>query len=268
VRRFYDAKRGSRERVEHVVNAGKYVVSLVAICLASAGGYVQIWGRFREDPGELAWVFFLVLGTAYAYLWDVVMDWGLVEIEMPDARSEKRTGGTRGWRLPVVRWAFTRERVFRGKTFYAWALISNLAGRLAWAVTVTPHGVGAAFLLRLGFAPGVERTPGALLALDDLASESVGTFVAVLELLRRAQWTFLRLENEYLNNAARYRSVVAAPMLLDDVGSSSWDQEWRFEREESEKNVKTGSVYVVVAANALVAAAVAAVFYAARIRGE
>ena len=263
VRRFYDAKRGSRERVEHVVNAGKYVVSLVAICLASAGGYVQIRGRFREDPGELAWVFFLVLGTAYAYLWDVVMDWGLVEIEMPDSRSEKRAGGTRGWRLPVVRWAFTRERVFRGKAFYAWALISNLAGRLAWAVTVTPHGVGAAFLLRLGFAPGVERTPGALLALDDLASESVGTFVAVLELLRRAQWTFLRLENEYLNNAARYRSVVAAPMLLDDVGSSSWDQEWRFEREESEKNVKTGSVYVVVAANALVAAAVAAVFYAA-----
>ena len=47
-------------------------------------------------------------------------------------------------------------------------------------------------------------------------------------------------------------------MLLDDVGSASWDQEWRFEREESDKNVKTGSVYVVVAANALVAAALAA----------
>jgi hypothetical protein len=132
---------------------------------------------------------------------------------------------------------------------------------------VTPHGVGAAFLLRLGFArktSGFDWTSSDSLAtLDDLASESVGTFVAVLELLRRAQWTFLRLENEYLNNAARYRSVVAAPMLLDDVGSASWDQEWRFEREESDKNAKTGSVYVVVAANALVAAAVAAVFYAA-----
>ena len=55
---------------------------------------------------------------------------------------------------------------------------------------MTPHGVGAAFLLRLGFAPGVERTPGALLALDDLASESVGTFVAVLELLRRVGGRF------------------------------------------------------------------------------
>ena len=63
-----------------------------------------------------------------------------------------------------------------------------------------------------------------------LTGEAAGTFVAVLELLRRAQWTFLRLENEYLNNSARYRSVVAAPMLLDDVGSSNWDSEWKFEK--------------------------------------
>ena len=260
VRRFYDAKRGSRERVEHVVNAGKYFVSLVAICLAGVGGYVKIQGGFREDPGEAAWVFFLVFGTAYAYLWDIIMDWGLIEIDMP--AREKRAGGKRSC-FPVVRWAVTRDRVFRTRAFYAWALVSNLVGRMAWSVTVTPHGVGAAFLLRMGFALDLENVPGALAVIDRLASESVGTFVAVLELLRRAQWTFLRLENEYLNNAARYRSVFAAPMLLDDVGSSSWDQEWRFEREESDKNAKTGSVYVVVAANALVAAAVAAAFYAA-----
>ena len=164
-------------------------MSLVAICLASAGGYVQIRGRFREDPGELAWVFFLVLGTAYAYLWDVVMDWGLVEIEMPDSRSEKRAGGTWGWRLPVVRWAFTRERVFRGKAFYAWALISNLAGRLAWAVTVTPHGAGAAFLLRLGLGARRQANFGRSW-LWTTSRASPWAFVAVLELLRRAQWTF------------------------------------------------------------------------------
>ena len=105
VRRFYDAKRGSRERVEHVVNAGKYFVSLVAICLASVGGYVKIReSSLREDPGEAAWAFFLVLGTAYAYLWDIVMDWGLVEISMP-AETEKRAG-KRGC-IPVVRWAVT-----------------------------------------------------------------------------------------------------------------------------------------------------------------
>ena len=53
VRRFYDAKRGSRERVEHVVNAGKYVVSLVAICLASAGGYDADPGPLPGRPGRI-----------------------------------------------------------------------------------------------------------------------------------------------------------------------------------------------------------------------
>ena len=107
-------------------------------------------------------------------------------------------------------------RVFRSKTFYAWAMVSNLVGRFAWAVTITPHGKGGVFFILNGAG---------------LTGEAAGTFVAVLELLRRAQWTFLRLENEYLNNSARYRSVVAAPMLLDDVGSSNWDSEWKFERE-------------------------------------
>ena len=107
-------------------------------------------------------------------------------------------------------------RVFRSKTFYAWAMVSNLVGRFAWAVTITPHGKGGVFFILNGAG---------------LTGDAAGTFVAVLELLRRAQWTFLRLENEYLNNSARYRSVVAAPMLLDDVGSSNWDSEWKFERE-------------------------------------
>jgi hypothetical protein len=71
----------------------------------------------------------------------------------------------------------------------------------AGAVTITPHShdnhTGPIFFLNGG-----------------LSSEAVGTVVALLELLRRAQWTFLRLENEYLNNSARYRSVVATPILL------------------------------------------------------
>ena len=97
--------------------------------------------------------------------------------------------------------------------------------------------------------------------LNKLSTETVGTIVAAAELLRRAQWTFLRLENEYLNNAARYRGDVAAPMLLDDVAQTSWAQEWKFSREQTHENNNTKSVYLVVAANALVAFGVAYVFY-------
>ena len=222
-------------------------MSLISIGLASVGRYgSDIDGSFWSDPGRVAWISCLFIGAVYSYVWDVVMDWGLVEVTKRDGAN----GGEWQWWFPLVpvkvRWKTTRDRVFRSTWFYAWAMGSNLVGRFAWAVTITPHMNRGVFFIFSG-----------------LTNEGLATLVAVVELLRRAQWTFLRLENEYLNNAARYRSVVAAPMLLDDVGSASWDQEWRFEREESDKNVKTGSVYVVVAANALVAAAVAAAFYAA-----
>ena len=236
VRRFYDAKRGSRERVEHMINAGKYFVSLLSISLASLGGYSSVTNlNPRTDPGQVAWIAALVVGTLYSYAWDIIMDWGLIAV---DFDGGKRT-------LPRVQWATTRDRVFRSRKFYAWAMFSNLVGRCAWAVTITPHGKGGLFFLLSG----------------GLTGEALGTVVAVIELLRRAQWTFLRLENEYLNNAARYRSVVAAPMLLDEVGSSNWDSEWKFEREEASANTKTITVYLVVAANALAALAVMGVFY-------
>jgi hypothetical protein len=121
---------------------------------------------------------------------------------------------------------------------------SNLVGRFAWAVTITPHMNRGVFFIFSG-----------------LTNEGLATLVAVVELLRRAQWTFLRLENEYLNNAAHYRSVVAAPMLLDDAWSERWDAEWRFEREEAAANRTTTAVYVVMGANVGVALAVIGVFY-------
>jgi hypothetical protein len=269
VRRFYDAKRGSRERVEHVVNAGKYLVSLLGIGLASVYGFSEIslkHGGFFAHPGQVTWIAVLSIGTLYSYAWDIVMDWGLLE-----ARFESAPAGGSGAGgflravvnrcVPRVRWATTRHRVFRSRTFYAWAMVSNLIGRFAWAVTITPRAA------RRGFGGGENGGGGDrgvcfYVFLGWLDSEAAGTFAATLELLRRAQWTFLRLENEYLNNAARYRSVVAAPALLDEVsgGSGEWDSEWRFERDAREANAKTAAVYAVVFANALVALAVLGVF--------
>ena len=270
VRRFYDAKRGSRERVEHVVNAGKYLVSLLGIGLASVYGFSEIslkHGGFFAHPGQVTWIAVLSIGTLYSYAWDIVMDWGLLE-----ARFESAPAGGSGAGgflravvnrcVPRVRWVTTRHRVFRSRTFYAWAMVSNLIGRFAWAVTITPRAA------RRGFGGGGKGGGGDrgvcfYVFLGWLDSEAAGTFAATLELLRRAQWTFLRLENEYLNNAARYRSVVAAPALLDEVsgGSGEWDSEWRFERDAREANAKTAAVYAVVFANALVALAVLGVFY-------
>ena len=244
VRRFYDSQRGSRERIEHVINAGKYTMSLVSIGLASIGKYRAIDGPFWSDPGRVAWISCLFIGALYSFAWDVVMDWGLVEVL---CATDSTADSTRS-RFPVfplkIRWKTTRDRVFRSTWFYAWAVCSNLVGRFAWAVTITPHMNHGVFFIFSG-----------------LTNEGLATLVAVVELLRRAQWTFLRLENEYLNNAAHYRSVVAAPMLLDDAWSERWDAEWRFEREEAEASRTTAAVYAVMGANAGMALAVIGVFY-------
>ena len=244
VRRFYDSQRGSRERIEHVINAGKYTMSLVSIGLASIGKYRAIDGPFWSDPGRVAWISCLFIGALYSFAWDVVMDWGLVEVS---CATDSTADSTRS-RFPVfplkIRWKTTRDRVFRSTWFYAWAVCSNLVGRFAWAVTITPHMNRGVFFIFSG-----------------LTNEGLATLVAVVELLRRAQWTFLRLENEYLNNAAHYRSVVAAPMLLDDAWSERWDAEWRFEREEAEASRTTAAVYAVMGANAGMALAVIGVFY-------
>ena len=244
VRRFYDSQRGSRERIEHVINAGKYATSLVSIGLASVGRYSAIDGPFWSDPGRVAWISCLFIGALYSFAWDVVMDWGLVEVS---CATDSTADSTRS-RFPVfplkIRWKTTRDRVFRSTWFYAWAVCSNLVGRFAWAVTITPHMNHGVFFIFSG-----------------LTNEGLATLVAVVELLRRAQWTFLRLENEYLNNAAHYRSVVAAPMLLDDAWSERWDAEWRFEREEAEASRTTAAVYAVMGANAGMALAVIGVFY-------
>jgi hypothetical protein len=112
-----------------VCNAGKYAVSLVAISLASVGRYQHFSpAHMSAHPGQLAWIFFLCLGTLWSYVWDVVMDWGLVEVDW----GTGWTGAGGHIKLPRVRWATTRNRVFISRAFYAWAMVSNLAGRCAW----------------------------------------------------------------------------------------------------------------------------------------
>mmetsp|Transcript_6742 Transcript_6742/g.15765 ORF Transcript_6742/g.15765 Transcript_6742/m.15765 type:complete len:707 (-) Transcript_6742:165-2285(-) len=181
IRRFYDAGPGHPTRPAHLLNAGKYLTSLVAICLASLGDYTSLdfsqistWGT-----GKIAWFILLCVGTIYAYAWDIFMDWGLVERIPP-------SDGPRKW-FP---YRLRQNRIYP-TPFYGWCAVSNLFGRLFWALTITPHGVFA------GVPRGVSTTS-----------------VAVVELLRRAQWSLLRVENEYLSNPSNYRSVKDVPMIL------------------------------------------------------
>ncbi len=51
-----------------------------------------------------------------------------------------------------------------------------------------------------------------------------GTFIGLLELFRRWQWSLIRIENEQIHNFEKYRNVIEIPEV----------NEWAEDRQEEE----------------------------------
>ncbi|KAG6764110.1 hypothetical protein POTOM_031568 [Populus tomentosa] len=85
------------------------------------------------------------------------------------------------------------ELVLRRKFIYYFSMGLNLILRLAWLQTV----------LHSSF--------------EHVDSRVTGLFLASLEVIRRGQWNFYRLENEHLNNAGKYRAVKTVPLPFHEV---------------------------------------------------
>lgn len=66
-RRYYDSR-----SPKDMINAGKYFTSLVLLVFATLHTNLDSsnWGAFRAG-----WLVVAVVGTLYAFLWDVLMDW-------------------------------------------------------------------------------------------------------------------------------------------------------------------------------------------------
>ncbi|GLT73121.1 hypothetical protein SLA2020_450000 [Shorea laevis] len=85
------------------------------------------------------------------------------------------------------------ELMLRQKTIYYFSMGLNLILRLAWLQTV----------LHSNF--------------EHVDYRVTGLFLAALEVIRRGQWNFYRLENEHLNNAGKFRAVMTVPLPFDEV---------------------------------------------------
>lgn len=85
------------------------------------------------------------------------------------------------------------ELMLRQKIIYYFSMGLNLILRLAWLQTV----------LHSSFE-GVDY-------------RVTGLFLAALEVIRRGQWNFYRLENEHLNNAGKFRAVKTVPLPFHEV---------------------------------------------------
>ena len=173
-RRFYD----TRFKI-HMINAGKYLSSILVLFAATA------W-RISERPAFMGiWIIVSIVAAAYTFSWDITQDWGLFRSVhrysiKPRNSEEDYTLGTS--RRRPKRYRFLREEISYSPIFYYGA-------------------IGVDLLLRLSFIFGFGLTQW-------LGFES--TFVlyilAVLEILRRFLWNFIRLENEHLNNCGRFRA--------------------------------------------------------------
>lgn len=126
LRRVYDARRDHEDADVwkwHIVNAGKYAASLLALIAGWTYDAMDTRWRYHESHwsfGKLLMLGLLVFSTLYAYWWDINKDWGLF----------------RGWK-----W----HRVLTGLppcAFQAMMMVGDLVGRCAWAFTliVKPPG--------------------------------------------------------------------------------------------------------------------------------
>lgn len=85
------------------------------------------------------------------------------------------------------------ELIIRRKCIYFFSMVLNLILRLAWLQTVLHYNFG------------------------NVDYRVTGLFLATLEVIRRGQWNFYRLENEHLNNAGKFRAVKTVPLPFHEV---------------------------------------------------
>ncbi len=101
----------TRLRFPHLVNAGKYMASLVLI--------IFTFFRNTYHNYEYFYIAYCCFATSYSLLWDLFMDWGLL------------MGKREGRKL-------LRDRIKYPKYFYYFSMCTNIILRFAWVLTLLP----------------------------------------------------------------------------------------------------------------------------------
>eukprot|EP00429_Kryptoperidinium_foliaceum_P000498 CAMPEP_0176010618 /NCGR_PEP_ID=MMETSP0120_2-20121206/4861_1 /TAXON_ID=160619 /ORGANISM="Kryptoperidinium foliaceum, Strain CCMP 1326" /LENGTH=427 /DNA_ID=CAMNT_0017343455 /DNA_START=56 /DNA_END=1335 /DNA_ORIENTATION=+ len=142
------------------VNLLKYLSALPVIffslCYAHSGSNMS-WLIFMPDDFEAMWALSAVINSIFSFMWDLVMDWGLLQ---PGDKQQSN-------------WGLRPVLLFRGVWgFYHICVVLNLVGRTLWSLRWSPQAnlfLGTFFL---------------------------ASFQQVAEVLRRCLWNVLRVEWE------------------------------------------------------------------------
>lgn len=121
VRRYYDME--SRAPFPHLVNAGKY----------SCTFFVVIFGALANVafPSShvclVLWVLAMIVKSVYTYAWDILMDWGLFDVNDPSLLPNGKCSH---------RAMLRDELVYRHHIVYYLAMIEDLLLRFSWILGV------------------------------------------------------------------------------------------------------------------------------------
>ncbi|XP_050300650.1 xenotropic and polytropic retrovirus receptor 1 [Anthonomus grandis grandis] len=115
LRRYYD----TREAFPHLVNAGKYSTTFFVVIFATLKGYYSSdYDSVLDNPYYIMWIIAQVVSSTYAYIWDIKMDWGLMD---------KNAGENK----------FLREEIVYSSTFfYYFAIVEDFVLRFTWCITI------------------------------------------------------------------------------------------------------------------------------------
>jgi len=167
LRRYYD----DRSNKLQLVNAGKYFTAMMVTLCNLLYSKLHTKGLFG------VWIFVAILSSLYAFLWDIKMDWGLLEGKLLQDKLQNK---------------FLRKTtVLKNKGIYYFVTLMDFGLRVTWISTVSPGNFG----------------------LSHVQHVFVVTILSSLEIIRRITWSFFRLENEHMNNCEKYRVTRLIPTM-------------------------------------------------------
>ncbi|XP_073246834.1 solute carrier family 53 member 1-like [Porites lutea] len=118
LRRYDDTK----QKFPHLANAGKYSTTFFVVFFSTvATTNKENSGKQQVDFYFFSWIFSALVSTVYTYIWDVKMDWGLMEPNHGFLRA---------------------KLLFKNLGFYYFALVSDLFLRLSWILTISVGEAG------------------------------------------------------------------------------------------------------------------------------
>lgn len=116
LRRFRDTQRAH----PHLVNAGKYATTFLVVMFKSLNHWAETVDPTTTSVFFYLWILAYIISFTYTFLWDVFMDWGLI-----DSRAPKDS--------PFLR----EEMIYGSKWYYYLAIVEDFVLRLSWVLNVS-----------------------------------------------------------------------------------------------------------------------------------